>query len=226
MEFTASLQFVAIIAALLAPVIISGVTKFTMSMIMRMVSHEQFTSTIDAHSFMEGILSDLSKSQYYLFMTLVPIIGEVIFRLAPILAIYYFEIPSMATIAIIGLVSSLLYGVVHWICYRSLVLSLAIQGIAAMIWFVLFLLLSDAFSIPVAFIVSIALRLIQSFVIELRIIQPSSKFDLLPRTYYYFEFISKRDIEQEKVDAEAISRRNQQRFEKYIGYEPEHITSG
>jgi len=225
MELTFSLETIATIVAVITPFFLSGLTKFISGMMLRIISREQIEKLVDAEVEFRNSLSRLSKRQYYSIMIGLPIVEELIFRFLPFVGIYFFNISSLPVILLIGVASSIMFGLAHWWNSKSVSFSLFIQGVMGIALFLLFFLFSEAFNIWTALTIVVTIHLMQNLIIGFCLKQPLDLDGQDWKVRHYYMIHSGRDFEKE-FDTECEEMfREQEAFEKLIGYEKEIITS-
>ena len=197
MQITISLQTLAIIMALIFPVITGGTTYISYTMFLRMWSRERLEKHINADIEFRKKLETISTGYYYLATLSLPVFEELVFRLVPVYLLYYFEVVTLRNFILTGVITSLLFGLPHYFNHRSLGLSLCVEALGGCIIFAGFVLFVNAFGFTIAFILIVVVHLLHNFLFTNIFLRMKSygKESYMIRDYY--QVFTNRNLDKE-----------------------------
>lgn len=214
MEFTFSIQTIAIFAAIIFPFFSAGMTEFIKKILLRIVSFETIEKIIKQDTSIRKMLAESTPRKHVSVILIVPIGEEVVFRLIPLLFLIHLNVNTF-TIVVTGATVSILFGLSHYWNSRSAIFSLAIQGLIGFELFMLFYLQYKAFGILPAFLIICGVHL---FYNGMYFIHEKTKPILYNQKDFYIEYfysvLSNRDFDKERQERMDKFFKEQEKFYK------------
>lgn len=193
---TISLSTLAIILACVAPFFLAGFSALFEALFFKFSSYRKLEKFVDQQIEVRKFLSRFSLIGYYAHLTLIPILEEVFMRLLPSFFLVKWN-ASTEWIIIIGLLSSLLFGVFHYWEEKSLLHSLGFRSVIGIILFSLFYFCQEQFGLPIAFCIICTVHLMYNFFFCGLIKKPKYFKDKDWITSHHYQFVSDMDFDEE-----------------------------
>lgn len=212
MEFTFSIQTIAIFAAIIFPFFSAGMAEFIKKILLRIVSFNTIDQIIKQDASIRKMLAESTPRKHVSVILVVPIGEEVVFRLIPFLFLIHLDANTF-TIVVTGATVSILFGLIHYWNSRSAIFSLAIQGLIGFGLFMLFYLQYKAFGILPAFLIICGVHL---FYNGMYFIHEKTKPILYNQKDFYIEYfysvLSNRDFDKERQERMDKFFKEQEKF--------------